>query len=295
MYSHLLAILRALRKGADAWSWWTLLALSDLRTRPRGPRAVTMTYLRRLGIVETPSLVSWEGKGHKIDIKADEWGHIKHCVRAWIRLWLLGQAATRHRNLQGAEDTDITPTVKLIRQTGAPRRQLCMLLADGVWTSSVHASIGWRADARCPFCAAPCEDIEHIVYTCPQWHSHRQKVRKWETWLSSQSNAVKRCFHCPRGAPPEVVADWPILQKEVSAIIASRDAELDALGIREEKPKPAEGSFVNPRSSVVPHNMGWEQIQSSMSPRAALLSFTADSQTMSGTTNGPSRGLNGIG
>ena len=107
--------------------------------------------------------------------------------------------------------------------------------ADGLWTSHLHACIGWKDDASCPFCGEADEDLRHVLYACDAWRAFRVQLTRHREWLHAQPPAVELCLHCPSDAPNLVVAVWPQLQLEACKIIQARDAGLDARGLRQTK------------------------------------------------------------
>ena len=49
--------------------------------RPRGPRAVTLHFLKKLRVQESDNLRKWVGCGVELDIFSDPWQAIKHKLR----------------------------------------------------------------------------------------------------------------------------------------------------------------------------------------------------------------------
>ena len=207
-------------------------------------------------VTEREDGLIWEADGEIVDVVNSPWGYCKHCIRHWLRKWLLRQAESTHRNLVGASRTDIRVTTKLLRKGDFPDRQrLCALLADGVWTAQLHHKIGWRDDPACHFCGA-CVDVRHILHECEAWQHIRKQLAVHSAWLAAQPNAVRLCLHCPIGAPAPIAEVWHELQREGCEVLRERDRRLDAEG-GGERPDPKHEHMPTARQNGRAANGQW--------------------------------------
>ena len=101
IYVHLVNVLRAIRASQESWQWWQALRDLPATSRPQGPRGVTDFYLRKLGVAQRGDGCEWSAHGERVDIRNAEWGKLKHCIRLWLRKWLLCQAELIHPHLRG--------------------------------------------------------------------------------------------------------------------------------------------------------------------------------------------------
>ena len=201
IYEHLTTVLRALRKGQLAWKWWIHIGTLPEKLKPRGPRGVTSFYLRKLGVDESEGGHVWSDGIDTIRVLEDPWPLAKHSLRQWLRRWLLRVAEATHQNLEGAAQSDIKVSVRLLRSAPERRQNLCVLLADGLWTFELQARIGWIDSPTCPFCGAASESVRHVIHVCSEWQEHRQALKRHAIWLSSQSLATQACLLCPMVLP----------------------------------------------------------------------------------------------
>ena len=102
IYCHLTSLLRGLRNGLDAWEWWVRVSLLPVPQRPRGPRAVTLHFLRKLRMQESSDMRRWEGCGVVLDILSDPWQALKHKLRVCLRDWMLRGSSESRKNTEGA-------------------------------------------------------------------------------------------------------------------------------------------------------------------------------------------------
>ena len=86
-YQHCVAVVRAVRSGAEAHDWWMDLCELGQSRRDSGPRGVWVEFLRRLGLEErSPTRV--RSRRGEIDWLAVELPKFQHFMRDAIRVWL---------------------------------------------------------------------------------------------------------------------------------------------------------------------------------------------------------------
>ena len=163
--------------------------------RPRGPVGVWGEYLVRLGVEQQGNAWKHIPTGDESAWRSSEWGKVTHFLRNAIRWRLLERAARKRGHFEGAPDSDIGVTTKIIRdRTTTHQGELYALLSDGIWTQRRRAAAGWVEQATCPFCDWGVEEnLEHPIHECPAWGRFRTWSLAFSGELKTQSRAARLC------------------------------------------------------------------------------------------------------
>ena len=196
--------------------------------KPRGPIALIVTQLRRLGWEPTePGL--WRQGAEPWSV-LDLEGLRSHLDQA-LALSRWESLAARKREFEGAEDgVDEEASFRGPRKALDARRnttfgKYACVLSGGTWTRDRHSRAGFDIDPCCPLCQDTRETPLHRWWVCPRWDVLRGQECKKLAVLGEASDWQPRCLwecgpmpapspeDCPPAPPAEADCGKPRQRK----------------------------------------------------------------------------------
>ena len=211
--------------------------------RAYGPAKVTKIRVERMGWTwtdwRTLTLSSDSGESVHIDIVESRREEFEHLVRTGLRKMLVARAAKRRKDFEGADQMDIDTTRQLLVKAsdarglgcGCMARPLRYLLSGAVMTQRVRFLAGLTGSEVCPFCQCGTENMEHILWHCPQWGLQRQPITDMSLQVDRWPPCMRLCGHYVHGPDAPDKGMWPEVQATLAAIIQARFEHMKSHGM----------------------------------------------------------------
>ena len=217
-YVHVMGIARAVQESQKVQRAWQ--TIYDQITACSGLCATYKTYMKRLHIDDQGEPFTWILGEERIDIRSMPRKKTGHKLRQHMRQQALERAAQRRTHLAGAKGA-CTDTLRrcVDKHTGTIRAEILMIICDGVWTQSKKAQASLVESDRCVWCGDR-EDLAHIFYQCPKWHTQRDAFRQDIPMLSQGPSCRKLCLVPDVDTTSAQRKRWPQLVEAVAHLLA---------------------------------------------------------------------------
>ena len=205
--------------------------------RAPGPIGLAIASAKAIGWKPQRETAVWLNKdGACCDMLNVTVGSWHHSIRAAGRSMLCKAVQSKRANLAGIEQgVDAGKTAALLRRNTLSLRRntlseklgpeerplLRRILADSIWTESLHYRIGRLQSPACPRCGAQAETLEHLWWECPAFEQQRSQ---FPAAVNARRTSWPACLTNCGICPVNVHAPETTIQKMMVSVLAARHA-----------------------------------------------------------------------